>query len=85
MALATGRAPGLAIDEEELLEARWLIQNVDQPAQVVNVSFGAEIHLYVFDRGSGGITIDRVIGINDIAPSSQIADVINETVQAANG
>jgi hypothetical protein len=80
-ALATGRAPGLFLDEEDQIEARWIIRSEpDGPAKIVNVTFGQETNIYVFDRSTRSITSDAVL--DDIVPGDAIALVIEDTVRS---
>jgi hypothetical protein len=81
--LATGRAPGLYVDEEDRLEARWLVRRTpDAPTRVVNVSFGADIDAYVFDRAVGEVIREVTFDADSITPGDQIADLIQWTVES---
>jgi hypothetical protein len=84
--LATGRAPGLFLDEDDQIEARWLIHRTpESPATVVNVSFGATIDVYVFDREAGEVTLERELDLEDVAPGDLIAEVIEAMAGDADG
>lgn len=76
--LATGRAPGLFLDEDDRPEARWLIhQTDDDPGHVVSVSFGEEVEVYVFDRAGGDVVQEASYGAEVIAVGDLIADIID--------
>lgn len=80
-ALRTGRAPGLFLDEDDQLEARWLIKTEpDAPEHVVNVTFGRRTEVYVFDRSVGVVTEEQSFDFDTPAPGDLIADIIERTV-----
>jgi hypothetical protein len=84
--LATGRAPGLFLDEDDDLEARWLIRrgDEDRPSIVVSATFGSEITVYVYDRTAGEVTQDATIDLDGITPGDQIAAIIGLAESDAN-
>lgn len=84
--LATGRAPGLFLDESDHLEARWLVRLApDAPVRVVNVSFGTDIDAYVFDRSVGEVIREMTLSADSVAPGEQIAELIRWTVEGDRG
>lgn len=46
----SGATPGIFHGEEDRLEVRWVFTMADGGVRVLNVEFGDEIELYVFDR-----------------------------------
>lgn len=75
--MATGRAPGLFIDEDDNPEVRWILPpDGGSSAKVVNVSFGSTIDVYVFDRLADEIIHESSIPLTTVAPGDLIADVI---------
>jgi hypothetical protein len=72
----SGEVPGLYHDEDERLEARWVITGGDGVQRVLNVAFGDEIELYVFDRSTDEIVIGTEVDYDLNEPGDMVAKMV---------
>lgn len=83
--LATGLGPGLFVDEEDRIEARWTVGEPPQSARIVNVSFGNTIEVYVYDRSVGEVTYEATFAVDEPAVAGDvIANIVQSTVDGVS-
>lgn len=72
----SGRVPGLFLDEDDRIEARWVIPVGAASSRVVNVTFGNGIDVYVYDRSASKITTTEHLAPGTEDPGARIAALI---------